>query len=259
MNYLTGPCQFCSGNIEFLQEGVGQQVPCPHCGRSTTLAPAATPARASRAAAPRPQAPSGSLGTGRRVPLAVVLRIGCGLALLLLTGLFLKVPAKERSLGEIAAEDYARAVKRVAETNSYGADFNFGFWAINTNRAENLARPRRFAAALACSIGACWLLSGIVKCVRPHLMLASWPALLSGVGLAIAMSFFVLYPTAVYVPPDRVTDASQEELNRWVENSGLLNNRLVGVVFGIGIALLGGVWAAVATKRVTASQPESPT
>jgi hypothetical protein len=90
-------------------------------------------------------------------------------------------------------------------------------------------------------------------------MLASWPALLSGVGLAIAMSFFVLYPTAVYVPPDRVTDASQEELNRWVENSGLLNNRLVGVVFGIGIALLGGVWAAVATKRVTASQPESPT
>jgi hypothetical protein len=35
--FLTCPCNNCSGHIEFPADGVGQTVPCPHCGLDTVL------------------------------------------------------------------------------------------------------------------------------------------------------------------------------------------------------------------------------
>jgi S-DNA-T family DNA segregation ATPase FtsK/SpoIIIE len=36
-DYVTCPCNNCNGHIEFPESGVGQTVPCPHCGLDTTL------------------------------------------------------------------------------------------------------------------------------------------------------------------------------------------------------------------------------
>jgi TPR repeat protein len=35
--YITCHCQHCGGGIEFPKQGIGQQIPCPHCGAITTL------------------------------------------------------------------------------------------------------------------------------------------------------------------------------------------------------------------------------
>lgn len=41
--YLKSSCLHCGGHIEFPEAGVGQAIPCPHCGQSTVLAISASP------------------------------------------------------------------------------------------------------------------------------------------------------------------------------------------------------------------------
>lgn len=38
--YLKGSCEKCGANIEFPEEGLGQSIPCPHCGENTNLSSA---------------------------------------------------------------------------------------------------------------------------------------------------------------------------------------------------------------------------
>lgn len=36
-SYLKGPCENCGAHIEFPAQGLGQSIPCPHCGENTNL------------------------------------------------------------------------------------------------------------------------------------------------------------------------------------------------------------------------------
>lgn len=66
-SYLKGPCENCGAHIEFPASGLGQTIPCPHCGWKTKLIQSGTPTIET------PEAPTVSLPKKRRPILLMTL------------------------------------------------------------------------------------------------------------------------------------------------------------------------------------------
>jgi hypothetical protein len=54
-SFLKCPCENCGAHIEFPAEGIGQTIPCPHCGWKTKLLKSGEPAAASPIAGNSPK------------------------------------------------------------------------------------------------------------------------------------------------------------------------------------------------------------